>query len=182
MLYSIDGTASEMTTVLVVLTDVSRSKTGRGTSRCKLSQCLGLFSLWFRAIMNQASILGKNRAIQPLLSNGTFLHRPVTPSRIRKNLVLGQISVQLIPGEKDTMVAHPSTQRSVRKDGRVLPCAQLAQAAKTLKRRLEITALLRKFWFAAILVGVLDWDCLLGLGNFFHWQWIPCCSVYKVFH
>lgn len=67
ILYGIAGTASEMTTVSMVLTDVSGSKTGSGTSRCKLSQCLGLFSLWFRAIMNQARILGKNRSIQPLL-------------------------------------------------------------------------------------------------------------------
>lgn len=44
ILHNIARTASEMTSVSVVLTDISRHKPGSGTSRFKLFQCLGLFS------------------------------------------------------------------------------------------------------------------------------------------
>lgn len=139
ILYGTVGTVSEMTAVSAALTDVCRGETGIRTPRCKLSQRLGLFSLWFRAIKNQAKILGKKQghSASPW-SNWAFLPRPVTPSRICKNLVFRQISVELILGQKDTMGSHPSLQ-SVRKKGRVLSWAQFAEAAKIQKCHLEIT-------------------------------------------
>lgn len=69
---------------------------------------------------NQARILGKKQghSASPW-SNRAFLPRPVTPSRICKNLVFRQISVELLLGQKDTMGSDPSLQ-NLRKKGRIL--------------------------------------------------------------